>query len=315
MNFSAMPSTRSARMKIALLPGAGGHGRRRRLRVVGKQRRDEPRCRRQRRSGRLLRGLGRLRRGRQRSQHCRKGDRHASQARVHPRDFLPAFRGGDARIPHSSLCRAPPAPAVSVRAGRPAPWPRFRLPTRSADDLHTVCRRRPPRRACRVDGAGARHLRTGARAGVGRCELSPLFPGRATDTVARTRDADRDGRSAADGGLPPVRAHREAADGRRRARAASARGRFRARLPSPHRPWHAHLPRRARRRLRAAAVLRRDRRPDPLADRDARRRPAAVRRGAAHAGARALPGLVRGTAPGPDTDPRAGGDARRRHSG
>ncbi len=88
------------------------------------------------------------------------------------------------------------------------------LPARrgAAFRSYNAVRRRParcpPRPARGVGGERDRHAGFHDRSGLGRRELSPLFPDNAGIAVAWTRDADRDGRAPAAGGLPAVRARR-----------------------------------------------------------------------------------------------------------
>ena len=109
---------------------------------------------------------------------------------------------------HSSpaLCRLP-----APRCGPTGP--RHRRPT---SDVLRFVRGPAARRASPLARFDAAPARFHDRAGIGRRELPPLFPRVARSALrarARRGDADRDGRAAAAGGLPPFRARREAARG------------------------------------------------------------------------------------------------------
>ena len=73
------------------------------------------------------------------------------------------------------------------------------------DDDSPGRKRCPSRSIVGVRDARAAHRRVRARAGFRRRELPPLFPDHARGALARTCDADRHGRAAADGRLPPLR--------------------------------------------------------------------------------------------------------------
>ena len=121
----------------------------------------------------------------------------------------------------------------------------------------------------RVGGERSRHAPLHARAGFGRRELPPLFPRdarRGRRSRAGAAHADRDGRAAAAGGLPRRSCTSRSCCARAGVHAPrGARRRSRPRLPAAHRSRRPHLSRRARRRVGARALLRCDRRADPLA--------------------------------------------------
>ena len=186
-----------------------------------------------------------------------------------------------------------------------------RLP--HADD-HAFRRRTPGRTLGLADGH-ARGVAVHACARIGGRELPSLFP-RDAGVPARARaarhDADRHGRAAADGRLPAVRRRRAVAARGRRPRAARAGAGPAARIPAAVGPRHDDVPRGARRGQCARTLPGRARRARAFPAHVARRRAAALRRGAAAPRTRPVPRLVHRAPPEPRARRRAAAVARPR---
>ena len=201
-----------------------------------------------------------------------------------------AHQSSDGRLAtRRRLRRGTPMSATGEARGSRA---RLTMPVRRRE--YARCPRRSPRPRSQLGRSGARHAT--------RSRSRRRRPMRAFAAISASRPTRRGAGSAtliAMDAPPPMEDCRPFVHVARllarggRARAAGARGGPRARLPAAHRSRRPHLPRGARCRVGAGALLGRDRRADPLAARDARRRAAAATTRRCCARARAVSRLVR----------------------